>query len=291
MSSKNTNLNKARKKQDDEFYTRYEDIAQEVVQYKEQLKGKRIYCPCDWDESFERVVCYDEKQPDEEITNKIKSTKCKFVEYLVTRAPDFGIKRVEASGYNPTTKQGIRFQDVDYSDVDIVITNPPFSQFTEFIDVMFENNLKFIVIGPLHAIKYKECFKYIKENKLWLGYTRTIKGFVRPDGSLKSTPALWYTNLDVSYRNKEIILTEEYSPEKYPKYDNFDAIEVSKQKDIPQDYYEPMGVPIRFLQNYNPEQFEILGELNHGSDNEYDFAKPVVAGKEIYSRILIQRKK
>ena len=267
MSSKNAKLHKAKEVKNDEFYTKFEDISAEVRRYKDQLKGKVIYCPCDWDLSFERVVCYEEGAKNKEIVDLLKSTKCEFVRFLVSHADDYGIKKIIASGYDPATEQGIRFQDADYSEVDIVITNPPFSQFREFIDVMFQNDLKFLVIGSLNAITYKECFTHIKNNEMWLGYAKSISGFNRPDGTEQSTACLWYTNLEVSYRHDKMILTEEYSQKKYPKYDNYDAIEVSKQKLIPEDYDGVMGVPIRFLQNYNPDQFEIV-RFRKGNDGK-----------------------
>lgn len=262
MSSKNASLRLAAKNKKDEWYTQFKDIEAEVYLYKEQLRDKVIYCPCDWDESLERIVCYENGATNEEVVSKIKSTKCNFIKFLTSQARDFGIKKIIASGYNPATGQGIRFQDADYSDVDVVITNPPFSQFREFIPIMFKHNLKFLVIGPLNAITYKECFTHIKNNEMWLGYAKSIGDFKRPDGSLQPSAALWYTNLDVSYRHDWMILTEEYSPEKYPKYDNFNAIEVGMQKLIPEDYDGLMGVPIRFLQKYNPKQFEIVDGLN-----------------------------
>ncbi len=263
MSKKNINLRTAAKNKKDEWYTPFKDIEAEVYRYKDQLRDKVIYCPCDWDESFERIVCYENGTTNEAVVDKIKSTKCNFIKFLVSQASDFGIKKIIASGYNPTTKQGIRFQDADYSGVDIVITNPPYSQFKEFIPTMFNHNLKFLVVGPLNAITYKENFLLLKENKMWLGYANSFSGFIKPDGSIeKKGNDVWYTNLDVSYRHDWMILTEEYNAENYQKYDNFEAIEVGKQKLIPENYDGLMGVPISFLLKYNPDQFEIVDGLN-----------------------------
>lgn len=291
MSNKNTNLNNVKKQsfERDEWYTTFKDIEAEVYRYKDQLKDKVICCPCDWDESFERVVCYENGATNEEVVSKIKSTKCNFIKFLTSQAHDFGIKKIIASGYNPVTKQGTRFQDVDYSEVDVVITNPPYSQFMEFINKMLDCNLTFLVVGPLNAITYKDFFPLLKENKLWLGYAKSFSGFVKPDGSIvPKGNDVWYTNLDVSYRHDWMILTEEYSPEKYPKYDNYDAIEVSKQKLIPEDYDGVMGVPISFLQSHNHEQFELVG-------NEYTLnikkGRGYVAGKRKFSRVFIKRKR
>jgi hypothetical protein len=287
MGNRNSDLMSAQKKRDDEYYTLYEDIAAEVSRYKEQLKGKRIICPCDWDESFDEqiVYCNDEyvypdnlidpggklKEIDLKKTKKviknINSISCNFVKFLIAHAEPYKIKSITVSGYNPATGEGVRFQNIDYSKYDFVITNPPFSQITEFFDVMFAYKMQFLVIGPQTAIGYKDAFKYIKTNQMWLGYAKQLSGFMLPDGTkvLAKNPegsvpraCKWFTNLDVSYRHDKMILTEKYTPEKYPNYYNYDAIDVSRTKNIPYDYERKMGVPITFLQKYNPDQFEIV---------------------------------
>jgi len=162
---------------------------------------------------------------------------------------------------------------------DIVITNPPFSLFREYIAQLVEYNKKFLILGNMNAITYKEVFKFIKENKLWSGYgfnmsmvyktpySNTLeanqkfvigKGYNPNDGYVKVPAVNWYTNLDTDKRHEELILYKKYSLKEYPKYDNYDAIEVSKVSDIPMDYEGAMGVPITFLNKYNPEQFEII---------------------------------
>jgi hypothetical protein len=152
---------------------------------------------------------------------------------------------------------------------DLVITNPPFSLFREFIDAMYKNQMQFLVIGPLTALTYKDIFAHIKQNELWLGYASQLSGFALPDGRLLlsknpdgSIPRAckWYTNLDVSYRHDKMILVQKYDPEKYPKYYNYDAINVSKTINIPYDYEGEMGVPVSFITKYNPDQFEIIGK-------------------------------
>ena len=286
MAAKGLQESKDRKY--DEFYTLWEDIVAEITLYKEQLKGKRIICPCDWDESYAESIVYldgDYYKDETDLfstgdtvknivideTNKrflkdINLIKCNFIKFLVSHAEAYGIASITCSGYDPATGKGVRFQDIDYSKYDVVITNPPFSIFREFIDTMFSNNMQFIVIGPQNAITYKETFQYIKDNKMWLGYHHHMTGFVMPDGTiLKKNDALprcccWFTNMDVSYRHDRIILTKAYSPEKNPKYYNYPAIEVGATLDIPYDYDGVMGVPITFLQKYNPDQFEIIGK-------------------------------
>lgn len=279
-------MNESKKKKFDEFYTLYEDIAAELPNYKEQLRDKRIICPCDWDESFQEALVYKEegfiapynlisvggtvKQIDvkksiEKIERDLTTVKCNFVKFLVAHAEAYGIKSISVSGYNPETGEGVRFQDVDYTNYDIVITNPPFSQFIAFIETMFRTGKKFVIIGPTNGITYKEVFKHIEANEMWLGYHHHMTGFVKPNGEILSKSdatvrySCWYTNLDVSYRHDKLILTEQYTADKYPKYVNFDAIHVKTTNEIPYDYDGLISVPITFLQKYNPEQFEIIG--------------------------------
>ena len=155
---------------------------------------------------------------------------------------------------------------------------------------LIEHGKKFLIIGPLSLIKYKDTFPYFMKGLAWLG-VNCVKSFTEPDGKVtKMGNVVWYTNLDVKKRHEFLTLTEKYDSVKYPKFDNYDAINVDKVKDIPKDYYGVMGVPITFFIKYNTEQFEIVGELNNGSDNEFDYAKPMIDGKVKYMRILIRRK-
>lgn len=308
-------LYKAHKIKDDEFFTLFEDVSNEVSHYKEQLKGKRIICPCDWDESYNEEIVFKEegfvgpsnlldkggtikkidiKASKKKIEKPLALIKCNFVKFLVAHADAYGIKSISVSGYNPGNGKGVRFQDVDYSKYDLVITNPPFSQFRDFIDTMFKNNMEFLVVGPITAITYKEVFNHIKDNEMWLGYAKQLSGFRLADGTLilsknpeGSVPRAckWYTNLDVAYRHDRMILTENYSPEKYPKYDNYDGIEVSQTRKIPHDYTGAMGVPVTFLTKFNPDQFEIV-KFRKG-DDEKDLS---VKGKYPFARILIKNK-
>ena len=142
---------------------------------------------------------------------------------------------------------------------DIVVTNPPFSLFREYVAQLMEYNKKFIIIGNVNAISYKECFEAIKENKMWLGYN-CVRHFAQPDGTMYETArTYWYTNLDIAKRHEDIVLYKKYSPNEYAKYENFDAINVDRTQDIPVDYKGKIGVPITFLDKYNPAQFEIIG--------------------------------
>ena len=197
-------------------------------------------------------------------------------------------------------------------EADIVCTNPPFSLFREYVAQLMEYDKQFLIIGNMNALKYKEIFPLIMHNKLWMGvgfnksmvfkttypnlleanrkYVRS-KGY-NPDENYVKTPAIaWYTNLDHRFRHEEIDTWKHYSAEEYPTYDKYPAIEVGLVADIPTDYNGEMGVPITFLGKYNPDQFEIVGVLNHGCDSEFDLAKPTLNGKDLYARILIRRKK
>lgn len=279
-------MNASKKNIDDEFYTLYEDIAAELPNYKEQLRGKRIICPCDWDESFQEALVYKEEgyvaphnlisiggtvkkidieQSKDRVERDLTTVRCNFIKFLVAHAEAYGIKSISVSGYNPDTGEGVRFQDVDYNNYDVVITNPPFSKFKEFIEVMFRTQTKFVVIGPTNGITYQDTFKHIQNNEMWLGYHHHMTGFIKPSGEVLSKSdatvrySCWYTNLDVSYRHDKLILTEKYTPEAYPTYCNYDAIHVKTTTDIPYDYDGLISVPITFLQKYNPEQFDIIG--------------------------------
>ena len=318
----NKSLTKAKKIKNDEFYTLWNDVANEVSLYKDQLKGKRILCPCDWDESYNEEFVYKEesickdgegslsklltkgtikhiniKASKKKIEKDLDLIKCNFIKFLVSHADTYESTSISASGYDPATGKGVRFQDIDYSKYDIVITNPPFSQFREFITVMMKNKMKFLIIGPKNAITYKDVFKYIKANKIWLGYNCNLTNFLSLDHKPITAPAYWYTNLDVSRRNDRMILTEIYDPKKYPKYDNYDAINVDRTKDIPSDYNGAMGVPISFLTKYNQEQFNITGMAEDNgrgfSGGIWDGKNPhcVINGQNKFKRIFIKNKR
>lgn len=186
---------------------------------------------------------------------------------------------------------------------DIVCTNPPFSLFREYVAQLIKYEKKFLIIGNQNAIKYKEIFPLVMQDKIWMGYgfKRNCAHFITKyedtasdadhrEGMIRVPSVTWYTNLEIPRRHEQIILYKHYDPVDYPKYDNYDAINVDKTTDIPCDYDGIMGVPITFMYKYCPEQFEIVGVFNHGCDNEYDLAKPILNGKELYTRIAIRKK-
>ncbi len=197
---------------------------------------------------------------------------------------------------------------------DIVVTNPPFSLFREYVAQLIEHDKKFIIVGHQNAISYRDIFKHMKENKLWLGYG--FKGgaahFINKhyedyaaagdhkEGMIRVSGVHWFTNLDISKRHEDLILYKTYNEAEYPTYDNYNAINVDKTKDIPMDFKGVMGVPITFLDKYNPDQFEILGlSASAGYNPEIvgipflgdKDARPLINGKNTYARIFIKNKK
>ena len=313
---KNTNLSKARKDKNNEFYTQLSDIENEVKHYKSYFKDKIVYCNCDdYEKSsfFEYfsinfkmlglkkliTTCYKSKDSDEPSKNDSKHAVC--LEYF---GNTFKYTKLQGDG-DFRSKECIEL----LKQADIVVTNPPFSLFREFVAQLIEYDKKFLIVGGQIKVCCKEIFHLIKNNKLWLGYEDGAMTFKVPDsytgtcngepGDKKATLGniCWYTNLDIDKHNLGISLSKNYTIQDYPKYDNYDAINVNKLKDIPKDYNGVMGVPITILGRYNPEQFEILGlmgtdELNEGIRyKDTPHGRPLIAGKEIYTRILIKKVK
>lgn len=313
----NNKLHKAMKNKNDEFYTQLADIENELRHYREYFKDKVVFCNCDdprvsnffhyFSYNFEYLglkklitTCY--KNQNMNLFSQNKNEKAIYLEYTGVKGnnkiPDIneiGIKALNGDG-DFRSEECIEL----LKQADIIVTNPPFSLFREYVSQLIDYNKKFIIVGAKTAIGYKEIFKLIKENKIWLGYTPKLKTFRVPDdyeGNLmviengvkyvKNVGNVgWFTNLDVKYRHNDLILYKKYNEKEYPKYDNYDAIEVSRTSDIPLDYDGIMGVPITFLEKYNPNQFEII-RFRKGNDNK-DLS---INGKYLFSRILIRRKK
>ena len=298
----NANLHKAKNAKNDEFYTQLTDIEKELMHYKEHFKDKVVFCNCD-----------DPKDS-------------AFWKYFDGQFNRLGLKRLIATHYEPGKQSYLLDRtrigeesptiiknlngDGDFrseeciellKQSDIVITNPPFSLFREYIAQLMKYEKKFIIIGNKNAITYKEFFPLLKENKVWIGYN-SVKEFMRPDGTIQKFGNIgWYSNLDIKKRHEQIDLYERYkgNEEHYPKYDNYEAIEVSKVIEIPKDYFGVMGVPITFLDKYCPEQFVILGmESSAGYDYEIvgipllvkGDARPTINNKTKYARVFIKRK-
>ena len=325
--SNNVNLQKAKTDKKDEFYTQLSDIENELKNYQKHFRGKTVLCNCDdprisnffhyFSYNFEKLklkklitTCYKSKQMN--LFSQNDSEQAIYLEYEgdknENRVPDpkeIGIFNLEQDG-DFRNNECIKI----LKQCDIVCTNPPFSLFREYVAQLMKYEKKFIIIGNLNAITYKEIFSLIRDNKIWLGssihsgdrefgvpdnYTITASGFrVDEDGKkfIRVKGVRWFTNIDYKERHKDLILYKKYNKDDYPKYDNYDAININKTKEIPIDYKESMGVPITFLDKYNPEQFKIIGmdrpimkELT-GKTTRF-----LLDGKQLYARIVIKHKR
>lgn len=332
--SSNKNLRNASKAKKDEFYTQLSDIEKELRHHKDYFKGKVVFCNCDdprvsnffhyFSYNYEQLglkklitTCYKNQNVD--LFSQNNSEKAIYLEYTgdknrdnVPNPEEIGIKHLKDDG-DFRSKECIEL----LKQSDVVVTNPPFSLFREYVAQLVEYKKKFLIIGNVNAITYKDIFKLIKENKLWLGasihsgdrefgvpddYPLTAASHrIGSDGKkyIRVKGVRWFTNLDYEERHEDLILYKNYSvnESKYPKYDNYDAINIDVTKDIPMDFPGVMGVPITFLDKYNPEQFELLGIMNTGEINKgirhegTPHGRPLVNGVEKYLRILIKNKK
>ena len=293
-------MSKAKNAKNDEFYTQLSDIEKELGHYKEHFKGKSVFLNCD------------------------DPTESNFWRYFSMNFEFLGLTRLVATHYErdkpsykleitadvngdgktdnmDTVKTPLK-QNGDFrspeciellKEADIVVTNPPFSLFREYLTLLMEYNKKFLIIGNMNAITYKETFKFIKVNELWLGIM-SPKEFMEPSGNIKKFGNIkWFTNLDTRKHHEELILWKTYKDNEadYPTYDNYDAINVDKVKDIPVDYDGAMGVPITFLDKFNPEQFELLGcnrGINQDKNGVYGRSS-FLNGRETFKRLFIKR--
>lgn len=349
-------LSAARTAKKDEFYTQLTDIERELQHYWPHFRGKVVLCNCDdpYESNFFKYfalrfnqlglkklicTCYD--------GSPIMGTQLSLFALDAEGNEKKAAYKVEISEVTDVNGDGaVDLADVEYliqndknvlsvlqgngdfrsqeciellKEADIVVTNPPFSLFREYVAQLMEYDKKFLIIGHQNAITYKEIFPLIQSNQIWLGYG--FKGaaahFTSPyddvatagdhrENMIRVSGVNWFTNLDIPKRNEELDLVCRYSPEDYPKYDNYDAVNVSKTQDIPCDYRGIMGVPITFLDKYNPNQFEIiwqasgntrasapsniLKEVGYAIHSEDRGGCGVVKGKRQYSRILIRNK-
>lgn len=320
--NKNSNLHKAKEKKNDEFYTQLSDIENELRHYKQHFRGKVVYCNCDdpYESNFFKYFAMNfnslglkkliatgyatspvaGKEPKNqsyavyinEVTdlNGDGRIDLQDVELLLkmkknTRRELHGDDKYPAGDFRSSESIALLKQ------ADIVVTNPPFSIAREFVDVLMKYKKQFLIIGDLNWITYKNIFPLLKDNLIWIGYN-PVKEFIQKDGTFKKFGnKIWFTNLDIQKRHESLDLYKEYNPEDYPKYDNYDAININKVSDIPMDYDGVMGVPITFLSKYNPEQFELIGVINHGSDGNWDLCKCMINGKEKFKRLAIRKRK
>jgi hypothetical protein len=328
--AKNANLISASISKNDEFYTGYDDIKRELIHYSKHFKGEIIYCNCDDHNGI-----------------GLGTPKSNFIKYLADNFQAFEINKIIATHYEKGKKSTKYILDKDNtgdgticmedvmeehlnSDGDfrseeciellkqskIVITNPPFSLFREYVAQLIDHKKKFIIIGNKNAITYKEIFSLIMSNKMWTGNTPFGKDllFDLPDwfakeltskkkegsgyriinGVIKGrSQSVWFTNLDHKRRHEILDTGKKYKgfEKMYPKYDDYNAINVDKVSDIPMDYNKIMGVPITFLDKFNPSQFEIIGLDRYVKDNPNYGHRFKINGNEIYARILIKKKR
>ncbi len=319
-------LNDAQKAKKDEFYTQLSDIENEVRHYRQHFEGKTVLCNCDdprisnffnfFAFNFENLklkklitTCY--KNQDVNLFSQNASEKAVYLEYYGDRNGN-KVPDPEEIGIKPLKGDG-DFRSAECIELlkqaDIVVTNPPFSLFREYVAQLIEYNKKFLIIGNMNAVTCKEIFPLIKNNLVWYGPSissgdrefQVPKDYplnaatCRIDDQgrkfLRVKGVRWFTNLEHSRRHETLVLYKNYAPEEYPKYDNYDAIEVSKTADIPKDYDGLMGVPISFLDKYNPEQFEIIGLDRYTVPTKFLVnGRFGINGKKIYARILIRKK-
>ena len=337
----NSDLNAAKKAKKDEFYTQLSDIENELRHYKEHFRGKTVLCNCDdprvsmffhyFAYQFEALglkrlitTCYKNQTPD-----LFSQHDCERAISLVydgdkngNRVPDpeeIGIHELQGDG-DFRSPECIEL----LMQADIVVTNPPFSLFREYIAQLMHFDKKFLILGNKNAVHYKEIFSPIRDNLLWIGVTpmsreiyfdvpqeyiddglakKKDRTIIQHNGKyMARSPSIWFTNLDHRKRHEELILYKHYSPEEYPSYENFDAIDVGKTDEIPCDWFGMMGVPDAFLDKYNPDQFEIIGlgcgdlakqigvRKNHRGRTDVAY-KVNGEDKCPYSRIIIRRRK
>jgi len=341
----NKNLHVSRAGKTDEFYTQTDTVESELGNYWQHFAGKVVLCNCDdpyeseffkyFARSFNELklkkliaTCYANSPivqtelnfwgtPNE---NPDFDKKRNAIRFDVTEVPDLNgdgaidlddVKLLLKNQRNVTYLKG----DGDFrspeclaalEEADIVVTNPPFSLMKKYLPRLVNSGKKFLVLGNMNHVTFKEIFPYFIDNKIWLGCNSGHFWFKVPDYyTAKATDfkidetgqkwrrmgnICWFTNLDFTKRHEPLQLFKRYSPEEYPRYDNYDAIEVSKTVNIPKDYNGVMGVPITYLASYCPEQFEILGKFDGGTpDNDLDLAKPTIDGKQVYKRIAIRK--
>lgn len=288
------NIDKAKEAKKDEFYTQLDDINNELKHYREHFRGKTVLCNCDdprisnfftyFAYNFEFLglkklitTCYKNQNMDLFSQNQSEQAV-----YLIYEGDKNGNHTPDANEIGVIPLKG----DGDFRskeciellrEADIVVTNPPFSLFREYVAQLMEYDKEFLIIGNQNALSYKEIFPLIRDNKMWLGasiHSGDRKFWVPEDYELKAAGCgidatgrkfirvkgvRWFTNLDYKERHEDLILYKNYTPDLYPKYENYDAINVNKTEDIPCDYEGIMGVPITFMDKYNPDQFEIIG--------------------------------
>ena len=298
----NSNLHKAKAAKNDEFYTQLSDIENELSNYKDHFRNKVVYCNCDdpKESNFYTyfylnyahlglkgliVTCY--KNKDINLFSKMTDENAVYMEKYGPGDEQYHVHYLNGDG-DFRSKECVDILET----VDIVVTNPPFSLFREYVAQLMDHNKKFLIVGPDLAAANKDIIPFIKNREIWKGVSR-VKKFLQPNGEMKSFGNIsWFTNLDHEKRHEELTLYRTYNDVDYVKYDNLDAIEVHKTgndmvKNIPIDYFGLMGVPVSYLDKHNSEHFEIMGVARYLSD---DGRRGHIDGREKQPRIIIKRK-
>lgn len=310
--AKNGALNKASIAKEDEFYTKMSDVEKELRHYKKHFRDKVVFCNCDDPETSNFWKYF-------ELNFEFLGLKKLIATHYEVSKPSYKLELVRGENgdgkidrkdiVKTPLKQNGDFRSPECIEIldtaDIVVTNPPFSLFREYIALLLEHEKSFLVIGSQNNVTYKEIFPLLKDNRLWLGYHSGDMEFVVPDyyqpratryreeNGIKYRSMgniCWFTNLDIEKRHENMILYKNYDEQSFPKYDEYNAINVSKVAEIPLDFEGVMGVPITFLCKHNPEQFEIVGLDRYVEDNPHYGHRFKINGKETYARILIRRK-
>lgn len=324
--AKNKDLHKAKSGKKDEFYTQLTDIEKELKHYQAHFKDKVVFCNCDDPRvsnftkyfilnfkklGLKRLIATCYKSKDVDLFSDRTSQEAVYMDYYGTDEEN-GVPKIEELNVQNLKGDG-DFRSTEcinlLEQADIVVTNPPFSLFREYVDQLIKYNKKFLIIGNQNAISYKEIFPLIKNNKIWLGCSihSGDREFAVPDDYplnsaghridqegkkyIRVKGVRWFTNLDYPQRHEDLILYKTFNEEEYPKYDDYNAINVDKTTDIPLDYEGVMGVPITFLDKYSPEQFELIGIDRYVEDNPRYGHRFTINGKEKFARILIRKKK
>ena len=309
MDNNNISLRQARGNKNDEFYTTYESVDEEISHYKAYFLDKIVYCNADNPRTSEFSKYFQNNFKELGLKRLIvtsynredSSGNSKGLVLDMTDEMNIQIKALEGDG-DFRSEECIRLLD----ESDIVVTNPPFSLMREMISLLESHKKNYLLLATENVLTYKEVFPLVQQGKLWTGYNSGNMNFRVPDDSEAKTNrywqdedsqkwrslgnVIWLTNLETDKHRKRLELTKTYSPEKYPKYDNYDAINVDRIENIPMDYPGVMGVPVTILKKINTEQFEIVGEANHGTDSKFDLFEPKLDGKTLFKKILIKNK-
>ncbi len=298
------------------------DVTCQLSKYKDQFLNKRVICPCDWQDSFEEWLFFEESENITGQKNMFETGTVKkidisrtfdglkasyrkgkaipmagFVQFFVLHANSYGIRSVSVSGYSPGTKNPLKFEHIDYSKFDLVVTNPPFSKLVSFLEILLHCNIDFLIVAPFLSLARKKFISLLEQNRLKIGYNQKFARFYKLDGSVGMVNCIWLTTLPVKKRVKKIICTEKYKTGNYLEYVNVRAIDIPTISRIPKGYDGVMGVPVSYLLRHDPSQFEIIGN-SHTVKKKFFLQKKEYVGVRknnkiilVFARIFIKHKK